>query len=160
MEEWHDYLVATAGASAALTGLVFVGVSINLNKILSIPSLPGRALISLVLLLTILIISTILLVPIKDILPYGICLLLTSLTSGIIIWIVDIKILRNKEKQYKKVYLFNLAFNQIAIIPYFICGILLVERQESGLYWLAIAFVFSFLKAFLDAWVLLIEINR
>jgi hypothetical protein len=160
MQEWHDYLVATAGASAALTGLVFVGVSINLNKILSIPTLPGRALISLILLLTILIISTILLVPIKEVLTYGIWLLLTALTSWTIIWIFDIKILRNKEKQYKKVYLFNLAFNQIAIIPYFICGILLVEGQESGLYWLSIAFVFSFLKAFLDAWVLLIEINR
>jgi hypothetical protein len=160
MQEWHDFLVATAGASAALTGLVFVGVSINLNKILSIPTLPGRALISLILLLTILIISIILLVPMKDILPYGIWLLLTASTSWTIIWVVDIKILRNKEKQYKKVYLFNLVFNQIAIIPYLICGIFLVERQESGLSWLVIAFVFSFLKAFLDAWVLLIEINR
>jgi hypothetical protein len=160
MQEWHDFLVATTGASAALTGLVFVGVSINLDKILSIPTLPGRALISLILLLTILIISIILLVPIKDIPPYGIWLLLTALTSSTIIWVVDIKILRNKEKRYKKVYLFNLAFNQFAIIPYFICVVFLIEGQESGLYWLVIAFVFSFLKAFLDAWVLLIEINR
>jgi hypothetical protein len=95
MLEWHDFFVPSTRASAALTGLVFVGVSINLNKILSIPTLPGRALISLLLLLTILIISIILLVPIKTILPYVIWLLLIALISWTIIWIVDIKILYN-----------------------------------------------------------------
>jgi hypothetical protein len=33
MNEWHDFLVAAADAAAALTGLIFVGVSINLNRI-------------------------------------------------------------------------------------------------------------------------------
>jgi hypothetical protein len=32
-ESWHDLFVASAGAAAALTGLIFVAVSINLAKI-------------------------------------------------------------------------------------------------------------------------------
>ena len=53
MSEWSNFFMAILGAAAALTGLIFVGVSISLTKILSIPTLPGRALISLTLLLTI-----------------------------------------------------------------------------------------------------------
>jgi hypothetical protein len=41
--EWHDFFVGTIGASAALTGLLFVAISINLQQILKYPQLPGRA---------------------------------------------------------------------------------------------------------------------
>jgi modulator of FtsH protease len=63
MEEWNDLYVAVAGAAAALTGLIFVGVSISLTKILSYPTLPNRALVSLILLLSILTFSILLLIP-------------------------------------------------------------------------------------------------
>jgi hypothetical protein len=42
--EWSEFFVAQAGAAAVLAGLVFVGVSINLDKIIGIPSLPSRVL--------------------------------------------------------------------------------------------------------------------
>jgi hypothetical protein len=40
---WTDFLVAAAGATAALVGLVFVGLSINLKRILALPGVSGRA---------------------------------------------------------------------------------------------------------------------
>ena len=38
MNEWHDFILAQAGTAGVLTGLVLVGVSINLQKIVSDPS--------------------------------------------------------------------------------------------------------------------------
>ena len=63
MNEWHDFFLAQAGAAGVLTGLVFVGVSINLQKIVSDPSsgLAGRAAEALILLVAVLTASVLLL---------------------------------------------------------------------------------------------------
>ena len=61
--EWTDPFVAAAGASAALTGLVFVAVSINIQEILRLPGVPDRALATLMLLLGAVVISLLPLIP-------------------------------------------------------------------------------------------------
>ena len=60
---WANLMIAEAGASGALTGLVFVAVSINLQKVLAYPSLPGRAAESIIQLFSVLIITSLCLVP-------------------------------------------------------------------------------------------------
>ena len=39
--DWANFFVAEVGASAALSGLVVVAISINLSRILFFPQLPG-----------------------------------------------------------------------------------------------------------------------
>ena len=51
---WTDLYVAAAGASAALAGLVFVAVSINIERILALPGVPNRALQTLLQLILLL----------------------------------------------------------------------------------------------------------
>ena len=65
MDQWHDFFLAQAGAAGVLTGLVFVAVSINLQKIVSDPrsGLAGRAEEALVLLVAVLVASVLVLVP-------------------------------------------------------------------------------------------------
>jgi modulator of FtsH protease len=43
LSSWHQLFATEAGVGAALTGLVFVALSINLGQILDVPGLAGRA---------------------------------------------------------------------------------------------------------------------
>ena len=40
---WRDFFTACAGASAALAGLIFVALSVNIGEILKFEHLPARA---------------------------------------------------------------------------------------------------------------------
>ncbi len=56
---WGSFFVAETGASAALAGLLFVAMSINLRRILEFPSLPGRAGETIAILVNALVISSV-----------------------------------------------------------------------------------------------------
>ena len=61
--QWHELFVASAGAAAALAGLVFVAVSINVERIIALHGLPERALQTILLLLAAVVVSIVGLVP-------------------------------------------------------------------------------------------------
>jgi hypothetical protein len=160
LTEWSSYFSATCGSAATLTGLIFVGASISLQRILALPKLTGRALESLLLLIIIIIISSLCLVPGQTYKSAGI----EILCIGVALWLVslrlDIGMLSIAEPEYKRHYRQNMVLMHLAVIPYIIAGILLLREQSCAIYFIVPGFIVSFLKALLDAWVLLIEINR
>ncbi|HZV48246.1 MAG TPA: hypothetical protein VFD49_00565 [Candidatus Dormibacteraeota bacterium] len=60
---WSDLFVGTVGVSAALAGLVFIGISINLDEIVALQGIPERGLEAIGLLFGVLVMSTLVLVP-------------------------------------------------------------------------------------------------
>jgi modulator of FtsH protease len=161
MELWHDLFVASAGAAATLTGLIFVGVSINLTRILSLPTVPERALLALLFLLAILIFSLVMLIPQQSTIMQGIEITILSFIFWVGVVTIDIRVYSNTAKHfYRKYYFRNTILNQVATIPYIIGGIILLCGNTSGLYWIAFSFLFSIIKSIVDSWVLLVEINR
>jgi modulator of FtsH protease len=161
MTGWENFFIAEVGASAALAGLIFVGVSINLNRILSLPRLPNRALLALILLLTILIVSSLLLVPGQSLILIGIELLFIGLVTWILATVLDIRTLQKTEARYRRSFAStSMILTQLAALPYVIAGAILLISGANGLYWLVPAVIFSFIKTIVDAWVLLVEINR
>ena len=165
MHDWNDFFLAQAGAAGVLTGLVFVGVSINLDKIVADPSsgLAGRAAEALILLVAVLTASTLLLVPGQDTTLIGVEILVVALAAWG--WVVAIQSLRLKnwstmEPDLRKPFILRVVLSQVATLPFVAAGIFMLAEGLGGLYWLVAGTIFSMLAALFDAWVLLVEINR
>jgi drug/metabolite transporter (DMT)-like permease len=89
--EWTEFFTASAGASAALAGLVFVAVSTNVERILQFKGPPERALATvLLLLLCVVLISLIALIPGQGRTALAAELLGTGLLfAGLIRWLTN-----------------------------------------------------------------------
>ena len=165
MDEWHDFFLAAAGAAAVLAGLVFVGVSINLDTMMSNPAygLAGRALEAIVLLMAVLIATSLLLVPAQGMVLAGV----EVLAVGVVDWlaILAIQLLHLRHWQSLEVnlrvnFVGRIVLGQVATLPFVGAGVAVLSWGVSGLYLLVASVILSFLVAVADAWVLLVEIHR
>ena len=161
MEGWSDFYVAEVGAAAALAGLLFVAISINVERILKYPSLPGRAGQTLVIVSSALVVGSLALIPEQPRLYFALEALLAGLVvagTGIREAIHTLSI-RKPEDPLGWVVI-PLATVIIACAPTLIGALLLIAGIDSGLYWIAIGVILSFLATLQNGWVLLIEILR
>ena len=166
MDEWHDFFLAEAGAAGVLTGLVFVGVSINLEKIVADPrsGLAGRAAEALILLVAVLTASSLLLVPGQGEGLVG----LEVLAVGCVAWAwpsaIQLLHLRNWRAMgptLRRTFVSRVALVQAATLLLLAAGVaVLVWGTGWGLYLLAAGMLLSVIVALMQAWVLLVEINR
>ena len=165
MGDWHDFFLAEAGAAGVLTGLVFVGVSLNLEKILTDPGsgLTGRAAEALILLVAVLTAPSLLLVPGQGRALVGAEVLVVGIAAWT--WVLAIQALRLRSwramgPDLRRAFVLRLALGQFATLPFVAAGIAVLVWGTGSLYLLVAGMVFSILVALFGAWVLLVEINR
>jgi uncharacterized membrane protein (GlpM family) len=156
--EWHDLLVAGAGAAAALAGLVFVAVSINVDRILRHEGLPERALQTVLLLLGAVVTSLLGLIP-QGRAALGVELLLTGLTL-VAFFAVTARTTLRDTRGHGGWLLSRLMSTVPGYLPYVVAGISLLAEAGGGLRWLAAAIIGAITGAVINAWVLLVEILR
>lgn len=157
---WSDFFVATAGATAALAGLLFVAVSINLDRILSLPGLPNRALGTLVLLVGALLVSVFALAPGQSDGAVGAEIALTGAVGvagwGRLIW--SMQGTGDAELQSHLVGVIVIAL--LGTVPFLVGGLSLAEGSGGGLYWVLAGVVGALAGSVANAWVLLVEVLR
>ncbi len=157
--EWSDLFVATAGASAALAGLLFVAVSINIERILKYEGLPERALETVLLLLGVLLVSVIGLIPGQSHVALGAELFFVSLAIGIVV--ARLPTIRSDGVAEPRSWLWGRWSVRIAgTLPLLIGAVSLLAESGGGLYWVVGGIVFALVGAVTNAWVLLVEILR
>jgi hypothetical protein len=157
---WDNFFVAEVGASAALAGLLFVGISINMTKILALPWLANMGLRALSLLVSILIVASVLLIPGQNLSWLGI----EQMGLGVVAFLatswISITTLRAVKAPYRGGAAFLTATVMGTTILYPVAGAVILFVGAVGVYFLAPAILLSFVIAIFDAWVLLVEINR
>jgi modulator of FtsH protease len=154
---WSDLFVAAAGASAALAGLVFVAVSINLDRILALKGVTNLALSTLALLVGVLIISMFGLIPEQDAETLGIELLVWSL---VLTAFVVVQGVRSAAVSENASYASRLIVPSFGTIPVLVGAILLISGEASGMDWVFAGMVGAIIGAVMNAWILLVEILR
>ena len=158
--EWHDLFVAAAGASAALLGLLFVAVSINLERILQFKELPGRALEALMQLTCVLLVSLAGLVPGQSHVALGIELLLVVAAIAAIVVRQPIVAVDDSGREPASWRVSRWTVRLAGLVAIAIAGLGLVAEAGGGLYWLAAGIALATVAAIAGAWVLLVEILR
>ncbi|HEY6570677.1 MAG TPA: hypothetical protein VIZ22_10320 [Candidatus Limnocylindrales bacterium] len=156
---WGEFGVALVGASAALAGLTFVAISINLREILAGPGLTGRAGEAVTTLLLALVTCALLLVPDQGTVALGLEWVVLGIGFGTILLRTHIRAARTLTIE-RSLLAGRIALHQSAAILWLVAGIATVNGLPGGLYWVAPAALWTIAVGITDAWVLLIEILR
>jgi hypothetical protein len=162
--KWSDFALAHVGASAALLGLVFVGLTINLREIVASGQLVHRALETVMLLAGVLATSTVVLIPGQVraavsaeliVLGAGLFAVVYFLQRDAAIQSVDASTGPPRSSVPAR-----RAIGLGVPVLYAVAGLTLWATAGGGLYWWAPAVLLSYFGALVNAWILLVEILR
>ena len=155
MSEWHDFFLGQAGVSGGLVGLLFVSVSINLERILEFPVLPFKALEALYTFSSVLIVSSLGLVPNQSDRIYG----LEILVIGLVFWGLQIRsLLKTRKSEYET--RLRYVLNQLPPLSLIVAGGLMFIEVDKAIHLTVPSILICMLAGIYLAWILLIEIRR
>ena len=164
-DQWTDFAVAQVGASAALLGLVFVGISINLKEIVGTSALVNRALEAIVLLGSVLLTATAVLIPGQAREAVGVELVVVGALTALALLRLQAgaaqDVVANGNRGPTRASIASRRVVDLgSAVLVVVAGILLLAEAGGGLYWWPAAIAAAYLGALGNAWVLLVEILR
>ena len=154
IEAWSDYGVAIVGGAAALTGLLFVAVSVNSAWFSSSEAHRDRAGQALVLFVVPLVTGVLLLVPGQTTTSLGIEISAFGVLVGRLLIALGQVELGDEPRAI--VVVDRVSPRVLITIALLACGASLIIGHFGGLYWLAAAHVGALLAGLLNAWIFLL----
>ena len=176
LKEWENFAVITGSAAGALTGLLFVAVSLNRDRIMEHAGLRAEAGQTLLLFILALLLTVLLVIPGMSATTLGVVLVAVSLAAGLTL-IISIATspagpgmrraagrertagerpkfseLSPEDQLYRMVDV--VSPNLFSVLCVTIAGCLLLAG-DNGLYWLAAAVLLALGGGVINAWLFL-----
>jgi hypothetical protein len=156
-EQWHDFFVMVGGGAAALAGLVFVAMSINLTIIAQDPTHKNRAVATLTGFSAVFMVCAFALIGNQNYQSIGVEWLVVSLVPTITYIRVYIKA-RKRGKSTVGLSIVRFIEGTTCYIAQIIGCVLLISGHVAGLYVASVAMVLSFAFFISGAWLLIIGV--
>ncbi|NNC11047.1 hypothetical protein HII28_04025 [Planctomonas sp. JC2975] len=160
-EGWGDFFVAVAGAAAALAGLIIVAMSVTIKEILASRTLPSRAAATVSSLVLILVLAVVGLIPHQADAALGVEIVVASVIGFAPPLLMAQRVLTDTTFHAGvATRVFRVVVGLLPVLLALIGGVLVIAGASSGLFVVAAAIALVFVTSMLNAWVLLVEIQR
>jgi hypothetical protein len=152
---WHDFGVTIGGLAGALTGLLFVAVSIKSDTLAKSRSLRSRAAQTLVLFMMSALAAVILVAPQPGD-ALGAELIALAAGAGAVLYVLD---RRGGHDQTNRVarYVERASPNLVTSVLFAAAGLTFLITAGGGLYWLIPAAISSLVGGVINAWLFLVR---
>ncbi|CAN7499650.1 hypothetical protein LJR186_003442 [Microbacterium foliorum] len=159
IEQWSEFNVAMAGATAALAGLVIVAASVNIGEIVKSRTLTARLLAGIAALVLALTVSALGLVPRID----GVWLGTLTLVSALLASVFQIhatRLIARDTDPADRARPLKYLVGFLPIAAYLVAGVFVAVGHPVGLYLAAAGCLLAIVSAIVVSWVALVEVLR
>jgi hypothetical protein len=154
---WLGFGEALAAVAGALTGLLFVALSVKGNVVAASRALSSRAAETLALFMTSVLIAVLLVAP-QPPAALGWELLALAVVSGTVLFILDRRAGHAADPGVAR-YIEKFSPNTITAVLVGVAGLTFLLKAGGGLYWLIPAAVASLLGGVVNAWLFLVKVT-
>ena len=154
---WLGFGEALAAVAGALTGLLFVALSVRSDALAASRSLSSRAAQTLVLFMTSVLIAVLLVAP-QPAVALGWELLGVAVLSGTVLLILGRRAGHATERGVAR-YVERFSPNTVTAVLVGVAGLTLLLRAGGGLYWLIPTAITSLLGGVVNAWLFLVRLS-
>ena len=154
---WLSFGEALAAVAGALTGLLFVALSVKGNVLAGSRSLSSRAGQTLVRFMTSVLIAVLLVAP-QPPAALGWELLAVAVVSGAALLILDRRAGHGSDQEVTR-YIERFSPNTVTAVLVGIAGLTFLVKAGGGLYWLIPAAIASLVGGVINAWLFLVKVT-